>query len=64
MWTKKKEAVKLARGGTLGTSIAELRLDHPDVYFALTNERTGHVIVWAFPRLLLDCVISCTDTGE
>ncbi len=64
MFTKRAEALKLARGGRLGTCIAELRLDDDRLFFALTNERTGHIDVWGFARLLVNCVVSCADVGK
>lgn len=63
MFTKRDEAVKLARGGTLGRYVARVNVRHPDLYFALTNERTGHVTVWGPPRALLECVVDSVDEG-
>ncbi len=63
MFTKNEEAANLARGGSLGSSVAELELRHNDIYIAMTNERTGHIDVWAPPRRLLNCVVGCVDLG-
>lgn len=64
MFAKRREAVKLARGGKIGTFVAELRLEDDVIHFAVTNERTGHLDVWAPTRVLLNSVVSCVDTGK
>lgn len=63
VFAKKGEADKLARGGRLGTCVAELDLDDPHIFVMLTNARTGHLDVWAPPRVLLSCVVNCADTA-
>jgi hypothetical protein len=61
MFTTKREAVKVARGGVMGSFVATLDLDDANIYFALTNRRTGHVDVWAPSRLLADLVVNCEE---
>jgi hypothetical protein len=64
MFVKQKEAMKLARGGSMGTCVATLDLSDDRLYFALTNEKTGHIDVWGRSRLLLSHVVDCVDTGR
>jgi hypothetical protein len=64
MFVTRGEAAKLARGGTLGTCVAELDLADDRVFVALTNERTGHLSVWAPPRVLVMLVVNCAEEGK
>ena len=43
----------------LGNAVAMLDLADKRVFWALTNERTGHLSVWAEPRVLLGLVLNC-----
>jgi hypothetical protein len=64
MFVTRREAVKLARWGRFGNCVAELDIADERIYFALTNERTGHIDVWARPRVLLNSVVNCDDRGR
>jgi hypothetical protein len=64
MFTKKKAAAKLAKSGYLGYCVAELNVDNETIFVALTNSQTGHIDVWARPRVLLNCGVNCVDTRE
>jgi hypothetical protein len=63
MFTKWEEAEKHARSGYLGTCVAELDLADRRIYVALTNARTGHIVVWGPTRLLVERVVNCVDRG-
>jgi hypothetical protein len=63
MFMKRAQAEKLARGSTVGSFVATLDLNDEHVYVTLTNQRTGHLVVWATPRLLVECVLECVDIG-
>jgi hypothetical protein len=64
MFRDREQAVRLARGGKLGTCVAELDLADDRVYVALTNEETGHLDVWATPRVLVKLVVNCAEEGN
>jgi hypothetical protein len=64
MFTKKKEAEKLARGGKLGSFVAELHLDDDRIFLSLPSEHTSHLTVWSPSRLLLKCLVSCAEIGK
>lgn len=64
-WTTAAKARKMARSGQLGHCYAEVDLRADEwIYCALTNERTGHVSVWAPPRVLLKSVVNCVEEEE
>lgn len=64
MFRDRDQAVRLARGGKLGTCVAELNLNDERVFFALTSENTGHLDVWAPPRVLVKLVVNCAEEGN
>jgi hypothetical protein len=50
---------KAARQWKLGDMYAELDLRQNDrIAYAVTSQQTGHVVVWAPPTALRDCVVN------
>jgi len=65
LWLTEAKARKMARSGQLGRCYAEVDLrGRAEAYLSITNHKTGHVTVWAPPRLLLECVVRCVDTEQ
>lgn len=64
-WKTAAKTRKMAMSGHIGRCYAEVDLRRDEwIYFAVTNEQTGHVTVWAPPRVLLNSVVNCVEEGR